>query len=566
MSEARSVGSTRWWRLFAVVLGLMLVAAACSGETESGSGSDADTTTDDDGSDETGDAADDESAGDEGEPTADDGPGDDEDEAMAEDEDEAMAEDDDAGSGGGEFFEDPRGGIFSTFQQGIDRSHPFAGLDTFCVAHDEAPDRVDTDEGITADAIEIQHMRQRLEDLVGLGFAVEVGDVSDMFERMVDFVNTECGGIRGRQIDLGESEWSPLEGDPASLAACVEATEDRNTVIAINSSGFQGPAILCLVEENETALITTQGLATDFMERGQDRLITTSPNFERALNNMVAFADDNGLLEGRTIAVIGTDTQGQPEAVQAGLIDELNNRGLDVAVTETLQCDGQVTCVVGIPEAVAAMADAGVDLVIPAMNILTAPAMIQEMVAQGFTPGSVQFMVSDFSSAAGDLVASKVAANGSAEAAALYDGAISVAGAATGQFWAVEDWVHPRFNAMCSETYEGMGGAVHAWDDQEENSPHGMLVNVCGQLRMAFRAIYDAGEYPTRADIYDALANLGAVDTNNMVPGSIRPGKTDIFDAVQSGAWAAECPSPENAFDENGTCWVPNNDYQIVDG
>ena len=36
-------------------------------------------------------------------------------------------------------------------------------------------------------------------------------------------------------------------------------------MIIVNSSGFQGSATLCIVEENETAFITVQPQAEEFM-------------------------------------------------------------------------------------------------------------------------------------------------------------------------------------------------------------------------------------------------------------------------------------------------------------
>ena len=253
-------------------------------------------------------------------------------------------------------------------------------------------------------------MKSRLEDLIDIGFGVDVGDTNDMFERFVNFINTECGGIRGRQLDLGQSEWSPLEGDAAVLAACVEATEDRNTVVAMNSSGMQGPGVLCMTEENETNLITTQGLSEEFLERSAGRLVTVDASFSVMLGNMITFAEDNGLLDGRTIGVVGSDQQGQPEAVENGLVNELEARGFPVVVYQTVQCDGGTVCSIGVPEAVSAMADAGVDLVLPTLNILSLPVFVQEMVTQGFTPDAVDFITSNFNSQAGDLVASKVKA------------------------------------------------------------------------------------------------------------------------------------------------------------
>ena len=68
---------------------------------------------------------------------------------------------------GPNIYEDPRGGIFLEFQQGFDRGdHPFMQVDSFCLPHDTVANRVDTDDGITADSIKVGHLA--VEEGVGI--------------------------------------------------------------------------------------------------------------------------------------------------------------------------------------------------------------------------------------------------------------------------------------------------------------------------------------------------------------------------------------------------------------
>ncbi len=343
---------------------------------------------------------------------------------------------DTGGTGGGEIYEDPRGGVFADFQTGFDRSHPFGGLDAFCTPHDAAADLQDTEPGITADTIEIHQIRQQLENLIEIGFGIDVGDVNLMFDTFTDVINEDCGGIRGRQISMTESSYDPLNPDveQARISNCITATEDNQAAVVLNSTGFQGTATLCVAEEHNTPLLTTQGLSDEFMTRGDGKLLTLDFSLNESLRFMVERLDAEGELEGKTIAVIGADVPGQPEAVEAGLVGTLEELGYEVAVNSVIGCGGSTTCTDGLSESVADLKDAGVDAVFPTLSVTSLPGFVSEMVTQGFAPGDVQFYNSNFASQAGDLVTSKVAAFGGEAAGALYDGAIIVDAAAAGNF------------------------------------------------------------------------------------------------------------------------------------
>ncbi len=457
-------------------------------------------------------------------------------------------------------YDDARGEPFSSFQADFVRDDPFSSLDEFCVPHEPAADPQATDPGITEDSIQIHHIRQQLENLVEIGFGVDVGDTALMFEVFADVINTECGGIRGRMIDLGSSEYDPLstEIEQARTATCLEATEDRDAVIVLNSTGFQGAALLCIVEEHDTAIITSQGLPRDFYERGEARMFSTQEGLEEAMAIVAETAADRGELDGAAVAVIGADTPGQPEAV-AELVTTLTDAGVEVVVDQTLGCGGETTCADGLQTAVADMATAGVDTLFAPINILSLPALISEMSAQGYEPGDVAFYNGNANSQDGDLVSSKVAAFGGEAAAALYNGATIVSASATGAFHFAEEL--PRFNEMCGQTYADNGGVPYDYFDPDENTQEGMVSEVCAQVRATARAIWLAGENPTREDIYDALAGLGPIDTNQMRPASFTPGDQTAPDVAQTMSWTSPCEIADGAFDENDTCVVPNLDW-----
>ncbi|NNE75245.1 MAG: ABC transporter substrate-binding protein [Acidimicrobiales bacterium] len=543
-SDSSTKFASRWWRLVAVLGALAMLAGACSGESDDDDTATA--TTEEPGTTE--------------DPGTTDDPGTSEDPGTTDDPGTTSA----PGSG---TITDPRGDLFNDFQATFDRSHPFQSMDAFCLPHEAAADRQATDPGITADGIEIHQLRQQLEDLIQFGFGVEVGDVEAMFDAFVAEINDNCGGIRGRMLELERSSYSPITQTVLEdqNANCLEATEDRNAVITMSSSGFVGPAVLCVVEEHDTAFIGTTGLPDDYYERAEGRAVTLDQSQSESMRFMVEKLHADGLLEGKTIAVIGQDSPGQPETVDGALVATLEELGYTVTVRETLGCGGGTTCGEGVSEAASNMFDEGVDAVFGALNVLSLPGLVSEMAVQGFEPGDAMFFNSNFNSQATDLVASKVSANGGPDAAALYNGAWLTHGQATGNF-RLPGYEVPAFNQLCLDTYAGQGGPQYDVLNEEENSPSGMVASVCAQFRIIARAIYDAGDNPTRQDIYDAMANLGPVDVNNGLVASLEPGKGSTPNTFQTMTFTWPCELGEEfAYDEaSGSCVVPNADWYLA--
>ena len=469
-------------------------------------------------------------------------------------------------------FDDPRDGVFDEYQATMDRGdHPFMQIDALCTAHDPAAGRVATDKGIEADSISITHIRSKLEDFAEIGFGTDVGDPAEMFETFVTYVNEQCGGIRGRMIDLHTIHVEVLgdQLDEQRNAACIEAIEDNDAVIIVNSSGFQGSATLCIVEEQETAFITVQPQAEEFMNRSGGRLITMTPTAEESLGWLALDLIARGDLDAKTVGIAAPDTPGQYEAVEAGLVNVLRDNGVNVAVFDKIGCGGSVVCTEGAIETVSRMRSEGVDVIFNVLNVISAPLFLTEMINQGFEPGDVQFYASDFNSQAAEIVSSKIVAFGGAAAGDLYHGAIIMDPRDVGGY-RLEGYEPRAFNEMCADTYgaNSPSGANHESEDRHDgNSRYGMVGSVCSVLRTALRALYDAGDNPTRADVYETLANLGPIDTNEMIPGSIAAGKTRVPDVLHYLVWEFPCtkpyPLPVDGV-EGGVCIYPIDEYRPV--
>ena len=295
-------------------------------------------------------------------------------------------------------------------------------------------------------------------------------------------VNEQCGGIRGRMIDLHTIHVEVLgdQLDEQRNAACIEAIEDNDAVIIVNSSGFQGSATLCIVEENETAFITVQPQAEEFMNRSGDRLITMTPTAEESLGWLALDLISRGQLDGKTVGIAAPDTPGQYEAVEAGLVNVLRDNGVNVAVFDKIGCGGSVVCTEGNIETVSRMRSEGVDVIFNVLNVISAPLFLTEMLNQGFEPGDVQFYASDFNSQAAEIVSSKIVAFGGATAGALYHGAIIMDPRDVGGY-RLEGYEPRAFNEMCADTYgaNSPSGANHESEDRHDgNSRYGMVGSV----------------------------------------------------------------------------------------
>lgn len=486
-----------------------------------------------------------------------------------------------ATSGGcDEPYQDPRGGIFQDHQNKIDRCHPFQSLDAFCLPQDPPSVPLEaTGRGITESSISFVHLRTKLEDLASLGFATDVGDPTKMFETFVWYVNNVCGGVHGRQIDMSLIEVPPTGTDQDALrnAACIEAKEDRDAVIVLNSTGFSGTANLCFAEQDpKVAFISSQNMPMEYLERGEGLLIALSLALEESLQFLAQAVIAEGLLEGKTVAVLGTDSPGEGGEAVDNFVSLLRDAGVNVAVYDTIGCAGGLMCTDGTIESVNNLIEENVDVLFPTLNTLSLPNYIAEMVRQGFEPGDITFYNSNASSQARDIVASKVVQFGSEDAGRLYDGTVIIDEADTGARLE-DDYAPAKFNQMCYDTYlehhenvpgdESLGDPPHDAYDPDGNTPFGMVAQVCAFMRVALRAVYDAGPNPTREDIYEALINLGPIDSNGMFPHTIRPDKWQSADVIHKMIFSYPCAVGEEFATDQGTCIMnaPDDEWRLVE-
>ncbi len=449
----------------------------------------------------------------------------------------------------------------------IDRTGRFSKLESFCEPASEEPAEAPeaTDDGITEDSISITHLRVTLEDLEDLGFAIPIGDPADQAERFVEIINDRCGGINGRRLDLSIVETPPTapEGqDPNAIAqgACIEATEDNNAVFAFSGSGWGGQGgATCVTGAHDTIFLTTYNVTPEDLAEADNRLYaTTTVGAAKGLEYLARTLDEQDAFDGKKIGIVMQDSPGDPDIVEQGLIDTLEELGHEPVRVDALGCGGGNACSTGVIESVQGMIADDVDVLFPLLNVINLPAYIAELVTQGAQPGDIQFYQGAYHAQNGDLVSSKVVVFNDAAAGELYNGTVIVSPAETGAF-RMPDFEPNEFAEMCNREYQAAGGATYTATDPENNSAYGATTGMCAFIRMIARATEAAGPNPTREDLAAAVEDLGAIDTALRIPASFGPGKYTGPNALFIKKWIYPCP-PDMAPFDGDICIVPEGE------
>jgi hypothetical protein len=446
----------------------------------------------------------------------------------------------------------------------VDRSSRFAKADTFCepATEKEADTPQATADGITADSISITQIRVTLEDLAGIGFAIPIGDPADQARRFVDIINNRCGGIHGRKLDLHIVEAPPLAGegqDPAALAqaACIKATEDNKSVFVYSGTGWGGQGgASCVTSAHDSIYVTTYTISPDDLANADNRLYSTALSPADGLKYAAKVLNAQGAFKGKKIGVVMADSPGDPEIVQAGLLDTLKDLGIKPTRVDAIGCNGGNSCTQGLIESARGMVADGVNVIFPLLNVISLPGYLSELATQGAKPGQIQFYNTDYNAQSGDLVSSKVVKFGGAKAGALYNNAVIISSGQTGAF-RLPNFKPGAFGEMCNREYQAAGGAKYTADDPETNSAYGATGGTCAFLRIIARAIDNAGPNPTRADLASAVEHLGALDGAG-VPPSFEPGKYTAPNSLYKLRWHYPCAPKNLPYD--GICILPEGD------
>lgn len=172
--------------------------------------------------------------------------------------------------------------------------------------------------GVTAETITIGVTYLDIDQLVELGFSPATwGDQEKVIQALVDDINNR-GGINGRQVEVIMDKYNPI-GATEAEASCLRVTED-NEVFAV-LFGFLGPAEVantCIVDQQETILVGGT-ITADRLALARAPWVNERVPRERTTSALFTLLDEEGMLEGRSIAIVAD----LPSAPQLDEVAEL---------------------------------------------------------------------------------------------------------------------------------------------------------------------------------------------------------------------------------------------------
>ena len=357
--------------------------------------------------------------------------------------------------------------------------------------------------GVTADTIKIGFSYIDLATLAEAGvIRVSHGDYEKVITALVDDVNAN-GGVNGRTLELVTAKYSPI-GNEEQLAACTKLTEDDQVFAVLN--GFLTDNQLCVVEQHETALVG--GYMNNVrLDRARAPWASVEASEERAISALIQGLDENGELDGKTIAVYAA------QAVNTSLIDlaveELEAAGYEVADTALLDVPDDDTQAAAAQNTVFAqrMMDQGVDTVV---------------VVGSFIPGA------DFDAAG--FHPSLFTANAGNIAAAAFTNPLGNFPMVAGIGGPPDIYDNTDFT-RCRQVYEDATGETILTpteeDVQGESTGYTAMAIACSDLTLFVAAAEAAGEILNNETFAQGLASLTQIDLAQVDEASFGPDKHD---------------------------------------
>lgn len=156
--------------------------------------------------------------------------------------------------------------------------------------------------GVTEDSITVGVLSLDWQALADIGVDTGRGTSTDLYVAALEGIN-DRGGVNGRMLEIVVQEVLPIGAGPAD-EACVALTEDAQVFVTFGA--MLQDSVLCYTETHASAVVNFSGRTEEREQRALAPYVTILSTQSDLARDFVATLETRGVLEGRTIGVLGS--------------------------------------------------------------------------------------------------------------------------------------------------------------------------------------------------------------------------------------------------------------------
>lgn len=329
--------------------------------------------------------------------------------------------------------------------------------------------------GVSDDLVKIGVTIPNLESVGHISDTYDLGDPQEQMESILDgWRRAGDLPVHGRDIEFVYRSYDIFTAEE-KIAACKELIQDEK-VFAVIGGQFFGEGAECVTERFDTPLIIQNGAVRNVYERSAPYYFTLKPAYADLFRNFVAWADQEGYLDDKTI---GLYYQKDAESdVEAGIKQELERRGYEIAAEVSTEGAGAGSSEDQV--AVQRFRQAGVDLVIPMVGGSNVANFTQLAQSQAYHP---DYIDTDFETHTNDTTTELYQPD-------QWDGVPAMTTVRTGEVAAEMSLGNPTKD--CVADYEHFSGK-EVGHESPENAEYENLLMSCDLADVFYEGIRSAG-------------------------------------------------------------------------
>lgn len=373
-----------------------------------------------------------------------------------------------------------------------------------------------------------------LEAFARLSKNFDIGDAQQQMEAILDgWRRNEVLPIHGRDLEFVYRKFSIL-GSDEQIAACNGFAKDDNVSMVIATRSFEAGGG-CLADRFQIPILE---MGTNIIDRDYEQRdpyqITVRTSMSRQARNLPHFAEEHGLLEGRTIGLYSFDDAITNDMVE-NFQSELGELGQEVAVhvkTESTLPSPQDEV------AVQRFRDADVDLAVMFVGTVPLSNFLRTAEGQGYNP---DFIDLDY----GDHTAD---ASAGTFPAAVYDGALAMTQTRTGQVTGTGELTEKAED--CLSNYERFAGTEIS-REPPESAELANILQVCDIAEVFRLGLEGAGEELTAESFAAGVESIDDLELAAHGNASYGPGRHYGVEEFRTIEYQADCG-----------CWSAVGDFR----